>query len=53
MADEIQLCQVPYDAQLRSLSFTYKYAMNSHQLEEVDSYSYRGVEISAKPPTKQ
>ena len=34
-------------SQIRSLRFTYKYAMNSHQLEEVDSYSYLGVEISA------
>ena len=33
--------------QLRCLRFIYKYAMNSHQLEEVDSYPYLGVEISA------
>ena len=40
---------MPYDAHFTAIksAFSYKYAMNSHQLEEVDSYSYFGVEISA------
>ena len=41
-------CHMMHISQLRSLRFSYKYAMNCHQLEEVDSYPYLGVEISAK-----
>ena len=40
-------CHMMHISQLRRLHFSYKYAMNSHQLEEVDSYPYLGVEISA------
>ena len=32
---------------LRSLDFSYMYAINSHQLENVNRYPYLGVEISA------
>ena len=35
-------CHTMHISQLRSLRFSYKYVMNSHQLEKVNSYPYLG-----------
>ena len=40
-------CHMMHISQLRDLRFHYRYVMNSHQLEEVNSYPYLGVEISS------